>query len=257
MEIAQNYVKAHKVNGIRISTRPDYINGDAVSLLKQYGVTAIEIGAQSMDDEVLRLSGRGHTAEDVVKAAAIIKRTGISLGVQMMLGLPGDTLDKTVETTRRLASLGAETARVYPALVIKSTMLERMYQANEYTPLSLDDAVEWSSYVLQIFEENDINVIRVGLHPSEGLLSGDSLAAGPFHVSFRELVLSRIWKKFLEPLLYSEKNKEIIIYVTPEEYNYAVGYEASNKKMLLKKFQKVVFEKDPSIKSRYYRSMCS
>jgi histone acetyltransferase (RNA polymerase elongator complex component) len=255
LEIARDYVKKGKVGGIRISTRPDYIDEGKISLLKEYGVTAVELGAQSMDDEVLRKSGRGHTADDVVKSSAIIKRAEISLGLQMMIGLPGDTLEKAVLTAKKIVSLGADTARIYPALVIKETGLENLYLAKKYSPLSIKDAVTWSAVILQIFEEHRINVIRIGLHPNENLLNGDTLVAGPFHTSFRELVLSEIWRKLLERFLFVSENEELTIYVNPEEYNYAVGYEAGNKKMLLKKFKKVAFKKEPSIKDRYYGSM--
>ncbi|MBN2402211.1 MAG: radical SAM protein [Spirochaetes bacterium] len=254
LQAACKYIRDRKVSGIRLSTRPDYINEDKITLLKQYNVTAIELGAQSMDNEILKLSGRGHTADDVVRASSVIKKSGISLGLQIMIGLPGDTPEKTINTAQRVAALGPDTARIYPTIVIKGTGLERMYHTKEYVPLSIEDATEWSSHALQIFDESGIKVIRVGLHPSEGLLSGESFIAGPFHPSFRELVLTRIWKKLLDRFLYVSENEELIIYVNPEEYNYAVGYEASNKKMLGKKFRKVVFKKEPSIKGRYYGS---
>ncbi|MFH0976674.1 MAG: radical SAM protein [Spirochaetota bacterium] len=256
LDIAYRYVKNGRVSGIRLSTRPDYISEDAVALLKQYGVTAIELGAQSMDDEVLRLSARGHTAEDVVRASAIIKRAEISLGLQMMTGLPGDTPAKAEATARALASLGADTARLYPALVIKGTALERMYLEKKYAPLTLDEAVEQAVIILQIFEERGINVIRMGLHPSEGLLSGDALVAGPFHRSFRELVLTRIWKNLLGRLLRVPEHDELAVYVNPAEYNYAVGYGAGNKKMLMEKFRKVIFINERSVKGRNYASVC-
>ncbi len=256
LDTARRYAEDGRVAGIRLSTRPDYINEKAISILKQYGVTAIELGAQSMDDEVLRLAGRGHSADDVVKASEIIKKAEISLGLQMMLGLPGDTPEKAAATARALAALGPETARVYPALVIRGTALEKMYTGKRYSPLTLEDTVEQAANILLIFEERGINVIRMGLHPSEGLLSGDSLVAGPFHQSFRELVLTGIWRKLLERFLIMRENEELTIYVNPEEYNYAVGYGAANKKMLLQKFKKVIFKKEPAIMGRYYGSAC-
>jgi len=257
LEIARSYVKEGRVSGIRLSTRPDYIDEKILTMLKEYCVTAVELGAQSMDDDVLKLSGRGHTAEDVKRASLMIKRAEISLGLQMMIGLPGDTLLKTAATARVIVRLGADTARIYPTLVIKGTELERLYLERKYMPLSLEEAVSWSSVVLQIFEEHNINVIRVGLHPSEGLLSGDFLAAGPFHASFRELVYTEIWRKLLERFLCLEESTELIIYVNPQEYKNAVGYNSTNKKMLLKKFKKVVFLEEPSLKGRYYGAKCN
>jgi histone acetyltransferase (RNA polymerase elongator complex component) len=255
LQAAYKYVKEGRVKGIRVSTRPDYIDEDKVSLLKHYGVTAVELGAQSMDNEVLKLSGRGHSPDDVIKASSVIKKAEISLGLQMMIGLPGDTKEKAVMTARKIASIGADTARIYPTLVIKGTELETLYLANKYTPLSIKDAADWSAVILQIFEEHDIDVIRIGLHPNDGFLSGESLIAGPFHISFRELVLTEIWRKLLERFLFVEENEKLIIYVNPGEYNYAVGYEAGNKKMLLEKFKTVIFKKEPSLNGRYYGSM--
>jgi histone acetyltransferase (RNA polymerase elongator complex component) len=255
LQAAHKYIEEGKVYGIRVSTRPDYIDEDKVSLLKQYGVTAIEIGAQSMYNDVLKLSGRGHTADDVIKASSVIKKAGISLGLQMMIGLPGDTKEKAIITAKKIAALGADTARVYPALIIKETGLEKLYLAKKYLPLSIEDAVTWSAAILQIFEEQGIDVIRIGLHPSDGLLSGDSLIAGPFHTSFRELVLTEIWRKLLERFLFVEENEQLTIYVNPREYNYAVGYNAFNKRMLMGKFKKIIFKKESSIKGRYYGSM--
>jgi histone acetyltransferase (RNA polymerase elongator complex component) len=254
LETVQNFVKEGKVRGIRLSTRPDYIDEGKVSLLKKYGVTAIELGAQSMDDEVLKKSGRGHTAEDVVRASSIIRKAEISLGLQMMIGLPGDTLEKAVFTAKKFVSLGPDTARIYPVLVIRGTGLESLFLAKKYAPLSLKDAVTQSAVILQIFEEHGINVIRIGLHPGENLISGESLVAGPFHISFRELVLSEIWGKLLERFLFVNENEELTIYVNPKEYNYAIGYGGANKKMLLKKFKRVIFKKEPPIKDRYYAS---
>ncbi len=250
--IAQDYIKKGRVRGIRVSTRPDYINEQGLSLLTKYGVTAIELGAQSMDDEVLALSGRGHSVKEIVNASGMIKNAQISLGLQMMIGLPGDTPEKATMTARRIADLGPDTARVYPALVIKETGLEKLYLEKKYIPLNIKDAVAWCAIILQIFEEHGINVIRVGLHPSEGLISGESLAAGPFHPSFRELVLTEIWRKLLERFLFVPEEEKLILYVNPEEYNYAVGFKAGNKKMLANKFKTVIFEKKPAIRGRYY-----
>jgi histone acetyltransferase (RNA polymerase elongator complex component) len=252
LQAANQYIKEGKVKGVRVSTRPDYTDEYNISFLKYFGVTAIELGAQSMDNEVLRLAGRGHIQEDVIKASKIIKKAGISLGLQMMIGLPSDTLEKSIMTAEKFAALDADTARIYPTLVIKGTELENLYLSKKYTPLSIIEAVSWTAAILQRFEEHGINVIRIGLHPSEGLLSGESLVAGPFHTSFRELVLTEIWRKVLERFLFENENEELIICVNPREYNYAIGYEAANKKMLLKKFNKVAFENEASIEGRNY-----
>jgi histone acetyltransferase (RNA polymerase elongator complex component) len=248
LQAVHGYIRNGSVKGIRISTRPDCITDEILTMLQEYNVITIELGAQSMNDNVLQLSERGHSPDDIITASKMISDSGISLGLQMMIGLPGDSLEKAIMTAEKIAALEPDTVRVYPALVIKDTELEKLYLEKKYTPLSLDNAVQWSAFVLQIFEEHGINVIRMGLHPIEGLLSGESLVAGPFHPSFRELVLTEMWRKALERFLFIPEKEELILNVHPDEYNYAIGYEASNKKMLANKFKTVRFKKDVTIK---------
>ncbi len=254
LSLIQPYIERGTVKGIRLSTRPDYINETVLQLVKAYHVSTIELGAQSMDDEVLQLTGRGHNAEEIVRASELIKAKGFSLGLQMMLGLPGDTLDKSIATAKKILALKADNTRIYPTLVIKDTELELLFKEKTYTPLSLEQAVEWAKEVYKIFEETNVTVLRMGLHPSEGLISGESLIAGPFHVSFGELVMTALWKDVLSELLHKEKNDEISIYVSPAQLNYAIGYNASNKQMLLSHFRKVKFIADSSIVNRNYHA---
>jgi len=251
LKLVQPYIDQGRISGIRISTRPDYINRDVLELLKKYRVKTIELGAQSMDNDVLRLVGRGHTAEDTIAAAKMIRDKGFSLGLQMMIGLPGDTLEKAVYTASKIIELKADNTRIYPALVIKRTRLEELYKTGKYQPLSLDEAVNWSKELLKIFEEANVGVIRIGLHPSEGLLSGEELAAGPFNPSFRELVLTAIWKDLLAPLL-EEKGQKIEIVVASDQLNYAIGHNGVNKKMLLLHFKYVQFIADSLMKGRTF-----
>ncbi len=274
--LVQPYLKTGSISGIRLSTRPDYIDEDILKMLKDFGVKTIEVGAQSMDDNVLRLSKRGHTSKDTEKAAGMILKEGFLLGLQMMIGLPGDTLESTIFTARRIIELGADNTRIYPTLVIRDTVLERMFKEGRFKPLTLDEAVSWSKELLLIFEKADVKVIKLGLHPSEGLLSGEELIAGPFHQSFRELVLTEIWSDILKPLkdssakaqnsksktqikskgqrtkLETQSSKykngdemdyfeEIEIHVPVDQFNYAVGYGGRNKKMLMEKYDKVKF----------------
>jgi histone acetyltransferase (RNA polymerase elongator complex component) len=150
-------------------------------------------------------------------------------------------------TANEIIRLGADNTRIYPTLVIKGTKLEKLYRESKYAPLSLSDAVEWTKIILSLFTKNGIDVIRVGLHPSEGLLNGHELTAGPFHVSFKELVLTELWKDLINEQLNENKN-DILIKVAPEQLNHAVGYKSSNKKMLEMKFQKVKFVSNPFLK---------
>lgn len=235
--------KYHKrIHGIRLSTRPDYINPEALNLLKRYGVTTIELGAQSLDDSVLKLSGRGHTVADVENASTLILASGFKLGLQMMTGLPGDTPETTLMTARRFIELGASCTRIYPTLVIRGTELEKRWCSGKYQPQSLDEAVEISARLLEIFHDGGVEVIRVGLHPSEGLLDGSEMLAGPFHPSFRELVETYRWKQKLIP--YMQQNpagSSLRIPVPENELRFAIGYGSTNRKMLEVHFKKVDF----------------
>ena len=244
--LVQPYLNSGKIKGIRLSTRPDYIDRDILKLLKDFGVKTIEIGAQSLDDNVLKLSRRGHTSKDTENAASLILQNGFSLGLQMMIGLPGDSRESARFTAKRIIELGADNTRIYPTLVIKDTVLEKMYLEGRFQPLSLEKAVNWSKELLLIFEKANVKVIKLGLHPSDGLLSGEELVAGPFHQSFRELVLTEIWNDILKPVM-KESHKEIEIEVPSAQFNYAVGYGGKNKKMLLKKFNKVRFVRNKKL----------
>ncbi|MBZ0198531.1 MAG: radical SAM protein, partial [Ignavibacteriaceae bacterium] len=251
LKIANDYLD-RGISGIRLSTRPDYINEDVILLLKQYNVTTVELGAQSFDSEVLKKSGRGHTMQDIIYASSMIKNAGIKLGLQMMIGLPGDTIDKSIFTANNIVGLGADNTRLYPALVIKGTALEKLFNDGKYKPLSLSEAVNWTKTILQIFENNNVTILRIGLHPSEGLLNGHELAAGPFHISFKELVLSNIWNDLLSNIEHKTENCDITIEVSKKEFNYAIGYSAQNKKMLQKHFAKVKFIASPLLKNREF-----
>lgn len=246
LKLVQPYFKKGRISGIRISTRPDYIDKEILDLLKKYNVSSIELGAQSLDDDVLIRSGRGHTFQDIESASKLISEAGFSLGLQMMIGLPGDTKEKSICTARKIIALGAENTRIYPTLVIKETQLEKLYKEGKYIPLNLDEAVSWSKELLIIFELANVKILRLGLHPSEGLLSGTDLIAGPFHPSFRELVLTEIWADKLRSL--TEKSGEKIeITVPPYQFNYAIGYNAKNRAMLERKFKKVKFIRDETV----------
>ncbi len=239
-----------KVHGIRLSTRPDYIDDEVLDRLKRFGVTTIELGAQSLDEEVLRLSGRGHTVADVEKASALIRSSGFELGLQMMTGLPGDTVEKSIHTAKRIVELGAHCTRIYPTLVIRGTELAARWERGEYQPQTLEEAVEISSKLLEIFREGNVEVIRLGLHPSEGILDGSELLAGPFHPAFRELVETHRWKEKLLPLIEQQpQGSNIRIPVPANELRFAIGHDSSNRKMLESHFIKVEFVVDDIPKS--------
>lgn len=242
LSIAFKYLKEGKIQGLRLSTRPDYITNDSLKLLQQYGVTTIELGAQSLDEEVLKLAGRGHTVSDIEKASALIRSHGFNLGLQMMTGLPGDIPEKSIATAKKIISLGASCTRIYPTLVIKNTELAQLWYDGNFRPQTLDEAVELSATLLEIFKEGRVDVIRVGLHPSEDLVNGDDLLAGPFHVSFRQLAESELWRRRCTLLINEKpKNSDIVISVGEDELNNAIGYRGSNRTMLEAHFHRVEF----------------
>lgn len=245
---ANKYVKTGKVKGIRLSTRPDYISTEILDLLKYYGVTTIELGAQSSDDEVLRKSKRGTCYADILKSAEMIKNYGFSLGLQMMLGLPGDSFEKSLKTAADFVNLQADNTRIYPLLVIKDTVLEKLYYSGSYKPLSLEEAVFQAKEVYKIFNENSVKIIKVGLHPSEEFNSGNSLIAGPYHQSFKELVLTELWIDIFKNYNFVKTEKLIEIFVNKEQINYAVGYGSKNLNYLKNNGLKVKFCFDSSLK---------
>ncbi|MBN1650291.1 MAG: radical SAM protein [Bacteroidales bacterium] len=247
LNVAQHYIDQERVHSIRLSTRPDYISEEVLKLLKAYTVKTIELGAQSLDEGVLIKSGRGHTAQDVIESSKRIIDGGFNLGLQMMLGLPGDTFEKSLETAKQIVQLKPRDVRIYPTLVIQGTELAELYKEGEYEPLSLETAVFWTKEIYRIFQAAKLNIIRVGLHPSEELTDSKSLIAGPYHQSFRELVLTELWKdRFMEKLEF-DKNKSLIIYVAPQELNHAIGYSRANLKLLEEKYEAVKIKTDQKL----------
>jgi histone acetyltransferase (RNA polymerase elongator complex component) len=208
-----------------------------------------------MDEVVLKKSKRGNTVIDTIKAAKLIKSYKMNLGLQMMIGLPGDTKEKAIYTAQKIIDLGAENTRIYPTLVIKGTKLEELYRQGNYQALKMDEAVDWTADIIKIFEKSDVKILRIGLHPSEGLLSGSDLVAGPFHPSFRELVLTEIWRKKLDQIQFD--GDLLNIYVNPRELNHAIGYGSKNKLMLQRKFKRVKFIGNDKLEKGIYELDCN
>ncbi len=256
LQVVQPFIKNKQVSSIRLSTRPDYISDEILTMLKKYNVLDIELGAQSTNDDVLRLSGRGHNREAILAASKKIKQYGFRLGLQMMIGLPGDTKEKALQTARDIIDFGAETTRIYPTLVVSDTPLAKLYQQGKYSPISIGTAIEWTKDIYTLFFKNNVTVLKVGLHPNKDFTHNEYLLAGPFHPSFKELVLSEIWKDKLSNTIQNNcKYKNISIYTSEEEINNAIGYNSTNKKALQKKFKNVYFNIDP-ILSGYEFTYC-
>lgn len=252
LEIIQPYIESNQIESIRISTRPDCIRQETLDLLKRYNVKTIELGAQSLSQEVLDYSQRGHTVEDIEDASRLINQNGFNLGLQMMIGLPKDTIEKSIHTANQIVSLGAKCTRIYPTLVIDNTELAEQYRQKEYKPLQLEEAIDWTSKIYQIFYENKINILRVGLHPSEALISHKELLSGAFHVSFRQLVLTKIWHKKLQPLL-SQTSNQLTLFVHPQSLNSAIGYNSTNRNQLKRHHKHILFKPDSSLREFQYK----
>jgi len=192
LQAAYPFVQSGRVHGIRLSTRPDAIDDEVLSVLKAYGVTAIELGAQSMDDAVLKQSGRGHDAHSVEQASQLIRQHGFSLGLQMMTGLPASTEESDRHTVQTIAKLSPDTVRIYPTLVLEHTKLAQMYRAGVYTPQTTEQAVAFGAWALRYLEvERGIRVIRMGLQDEPSLK--EHLLAGPFLPAYREYCENKIY----------------------------------------------------------------
>jgi histone acetyltransferase (RNA polymerase elongator complex component) len=252
LEAARRWVGQGKADGIRLSTRPDYINDDTIRLLRSYDVSCIELGAQSLNDEVLRLSGRGHTAADVEKACGLILKSGIQLGLQMMIGLPGDSKALSLHTARRFAELGATQTRIYPTLVIRGTHLEHMMKTGQYKPLSMEETLDWCKELVVYFEAREVIILRLGLHPSEKLIEGGELVAGPFHPALKELVETAIWHDIFKKELKCKPEQRLRIFVHPAQLNTAIGHRAANRKYLMQRCAGVDYATDSQLKGRAF-----
>lgn len=196
-----SYGKQGLFQGVRVSTRPDAVDERRLDLLAHYGVRTVELGAQSMDDEVLSLSQRGHTAQDTAKAVEVLKRKNFEVGIQLMPGLPGDSPERFQRTIDQVIGLAPSVVRLYPALVIRGTILASWYRAGKYEPPSLEEAVNACVESTLRLEEADISVIRIGLMSSPDLLAEGRIVAGPWHPSFGFLVRCGMYHKAIDPQL--------------------------------------------------------
>lgn len=236
LEIASFYVKAGKVKSIRCSTRPDYIDEEIIEILKKYQVRVVELGLQTISDEVLLKTKRNHTAEDERRACALITGAGITLVGQMMIGLPGATPEDEIKTAEFIVSMGASAARVYPTVVFHETELCDMAKDGRYTPLSLDEAISRTAEVVKIFRSAGVKVIRVGLHASENLASEQTYFAGPNHAALGELVENKIYfdKIVTEANKLSLDSDTVIDIKVPKgALSKAVGQKKQNKILLI------------------------
>lgn len=212
--------------GIRCSTRPDCISEEILETLKCGGMTAIELGAQSMCDEVLSANERGHTAEDVRRASRLIKQSGISLGLQMMTGLYRDTREAVLDTMRAFIALAPDTVRIYPTVILEGTRLGELYKSGEYRSFSFEETVELCAQLLRGFTDNGIRVIRMGLHASDDVER--AMLGGVYHPAFREICESRMFLDDAIKELSAMEKGDYIIFTDPRNISRATGQKRCN-----------------------------
>ena len=235
-----------KFAGIRISTRPDFIDSEVLEILKSYKVTSIELGAQSMDDDVLNANNRGHLSADVENASMLIKQHGFSLGLQMMTGLYKSDAAKDIYTAERFIKLKPDTVRIYPTVIMKDTYLAELYSNGEFVPYSLDYSIDLCSKLILMFEKNNIKIIRLGLHYSDSL-KNNSLANN-YHPAFKELCENKIFlDKFLKQADNKNKKTNLTVFINKNSLSKFLGQKKKNIIILSKMGYKINTEFDNTL----------
>ncbi|MDD2401145.1 MAG: radical SAM protein [Clostridia bacterium] len=239
LEAAAEQKKKGRIKGIRLSTRPDCINEEILERLLAYGVTTVELGAQSLVDEVLEKTHRGHSVEDIVKATRLLRKYPFQVGYQLMLGLPGDTNASARLTGERAVELAPDIIRIYPTLVLKGTTLARWYAQGKYAPWTLERAVEMAAYWLGLFSLHHIPVIRMGLNPTENISPERDLLAGPYHSAFGELVENSLMLKQIVSAFEKEdfkKDSKITILCNSRSCSKVIGQKRCNFEYIKEKY---------------------
>lgn len=241
LDTAQRYVDGGRVCGIRMSTRPDYIDEEIVDILNRYTFSQVELGIQSTSDAVLKASERGHTAEDTRRAVKILTDHGISVVGQMMTGLPGATPEDEIRTAQDICDMGCSASRIYPTVVFRGTELEKMYKAGKYAPMSVEEAADRSAAALEVFVSRGVPCIRIGLCESDNLHTDDSYSAGPNHPSLGEIVMSRVFLRRIKDSILNDTrgglNGRILTVECPVgSVSKVIGNNRSNEKILRSEF---------------------
>ena len=239
LKLAGEFVSQGLVDGIRFSTRPDTIDAGRLDILENYPVSSVELGVQSMDDKVLVLAGRGHSASDTIRAVEALRERQLDIGLQMMVGLPGDTDARTLATARKIVDLGPDCVRIYPTVVVKNSRLAQWFKNGEYMPLSLENAVTLVKKVYLVFKQEGIEVIRMGLQATDDLDDGTTVLAGPLHPAFGHLVYSEIFYDDARAAIESAGSvaNTVTIFVNPRSISKMRGLSNSNIKKLKARFE--------------------
>ena len=232
LDTAEGYVRGGRVSGIRMSTRPDYIDGQIVKILERYTVSAVELGVQSMRDEVLSASKRGHTADDSRRAFFLLGEAGIAAVGQMMIGLPRSTCEDEIFTAREICAAGAVGSRIYPTVVFENTELAAMMRSGGYFPLTVEEAVRRSADALSVFASHGVPCLRVSLYGGDEPGGGEAVA-GPLHPALGELVLGEYYRRLItekiDALTDEKKPSLITVYVPKGDLSAAIGHRGANR----------------------------
>ena len=252
LQVASEFVKSGQVSSIRVSTRPDAIDKNILKRLKKYKVKTIELGVQSSNNYILKRINRGHTFEDVKRAAKLIRWNGFRLGVQMMVGLPESTTIDEINTAKELIKLKPKMVRIYPVLVIKNTPLEKELEKGTYKPLTVVQAVEVCKEIVRLFHDKNIDIIRIGLQPTDEISEpGSEKSEVPYHPAFRQLVESAMWYDAIVGKIkrLNVKVKEVEVTVNPVDANNVIGHKKENVKNLKELYDvNLVLKQDPKMK---------
>lgn len=252
LKMATRFVQRGDAHSLRFSTRPETIHPDSLEWIDPFPVETIEVGVQSMDDAVLTASRRGHTSAETEAAVGLLNKTDYEIGLQMMVGLPGDSQEKAMASARRMIRLSPDFVRVYPTVVLKGSSLARWYQEGRYTPLPLGRCVTLVKKLYLFFNEHHIRVIRMGLPASESFQDESVILAGPYHPAFGHLVLSEIFRDraMAEIASFSKHEKAFRIRIHPKHISRMKGLKNNNIQFLLRRFRlkALYIEPDPSIR---------
>lgn len=242
LEIAKKFIESGRIRSVRISTRPDSINEEILDFLRNHYVETIELGVQSMDDDVLKASNRGHNSDCVRKASELILKKGFKLGLQMMIGLPQDSETKVEKTVKSFIDMKPHFVRIYPVLIIKSTKLESLFKDKQFIPWDLQRTIEATTDAYLEFIAHGIAVIRMGLQSSDNIAIGKDIIGGAYHPAFGELIYSNIFKRIIEKHIAEEKRKDreyfvCQIVVSKNRVSQLVGINKSNSRFFYEKYQ--------------------
>jgi histone acetyltransferase (RNA polymerase elongator complex component) len=252
LDQVQEFMALGQVGSIRLSTHPACLEEESLELLAQKGVKTVELGVQSLQLEVLKLSGRDYSPDTVAKGVTLLRRYGFNVGIQLMPGLPGDSREMTLDTVKRVIRLAPDFVRVYPTLVINHTTLAEMWRSGQYTALTLDEGIEWCKEISKLFYEAHIPIIRMGLHATPELEA--QVLAGPYHPAFKALVDSALTFEKIEALI-TNYGGELVIYCNPREVSKVRGDKNMNisKLMQMFGFSNVRVVADPEMAMQEYQ----